>query len=271
MLYFIPTPIGNLADISLRALSTLKECSVILCEDTRISKSLITLLNQRFDARINIDKFISVHSHNEAEFVSNLTPSFFDKNVAYLSDAGMPGISDPGAGLVKYALKNGIEFEVLAGANAALIALVSSGFCEKEFVFLGFLPNTGTQRKEALQNALNQPYPAIIYESPRRIVPLISNIAQIDPSREIFAIKEISKKFQNKFFGSAQTVLDKLENANIDGEWCVVLGANELAKNTERISIDDIKSLDIAPKQKAKLLSKLTGKSVKSVYAELTT
>lgn len=269
MLYFIPTPIGNLADISLRALSALRECSVLLCEDTRVSKSLITLLNQRFDAKININKFISVHSHNETEFISGLEAGFFDQNIAYMSDAGMPGISDPGAKLVRYALKNGVEFEVLPGANAALVALVSSGLSDKEFIFLGFLPNTGSDRKIAISNALNQPYAAIIYESPRRILSLISSIAEQDSSREIFAIKEISKKFQSRFFGSAQSVLLDIKNANTDGEWCVVISPNKLSINTQRISVDDINSLDITPKQKAKLLSKITGKSAKSIYAEL--
>ncbi|EAU01167.1 MULTISPECIES: 16S rRNA (cytidine(1402)-2'-O)-methyltransferase [Campylobacter] len=268
MLYFVPTPIGNLEDISLRAISVLRGCEVIICEDTRVSKSLVNLLNDRFDANINIRNFIPLHTHNEANFFANLDENFFDKNVAYMSDAGMPGISDPGVALVRYAQKNGIAYEILSGANAALLSVVASGFCDKEFVFLGFLPNTGKDRNLAIQNALNLAYPCVIYESPKRILSLIENLAKFDSEREIFVIKEATKKFETKFKGSAKGVANELKDANLNGEWCVVISQNPNAA-TQAISIDDINTLDIAPKAKAKLLSKITGRDVKKIYSEL--
>lgn len=268
MLYFIPTPIGNLKDISLHALEILRECEVVFCEDTRISKSLVNLLNERFSADIKISKFIPLHTHNESEILSKIDLEIFDKNVAFLSDAGMPGISDPGVGLVKFAIKNKIEYEILSGSNAALLAVVASGLCEKEFLFLGFLPNTGKEREVAIQNALNLAYPAIIYESPKRILSLIENICKQSPKREIFAIKEATKKFEKKFHGSADEILEKLKESNLNGEWCVVIDKSQNL-STEKITKADIMALQIPAKTKAKLLSKITGLSVKEIYSEI--
>ncbi len=268
MLYFIPTPIGNLEDISLRALKILRECEIILCEDTRVAKSLVNLLNERFDAKITAKNFISFHTHNEAKFFENLKPAFFDANVAFMSDAGMPGISDPGVSLVRYAQNFGVKYEILSGANAALLGVVASGLCDKEFVFLGFLPNTGKQRAQALQNALNLAYPCVIYESPKRILSLIESIAKSTPDREIFAIKEATKKFEAKFKAPASEAVKILKSANLSGEWCVVIDKSP-EKMLETISEQDIKELEIAPKIKAKLLSKITGREVKKIYEEL--
>ena len=269
MIYFIPTPIGNLEDISLHALRILRECEVIFCEDTRVTKTLINLLNSRFNADINIEKFISLHSHNEKEILPNLDINIFEKNLAYVSDAGMPGISDPGISLVKFAQENNIEYEVLSGSNATLLAVVASGMCKKEFTFLGFLPNKGKERDIAVSNALNSAYPVIIYESPTRILPLVEQISFIDPDRTVFAIKEATKKFETKFKNSAQNLKNELKNANLKGEWCIVIDKSSHQTN-EKITIDDINSLDIAPKIKAKLIAKITGENVKKIYENLT-
>ncbi|KEA45758.1 16S rRNA methyltransferase [Campylobacter mucosalis] len=268
MIYFIPTPIGNLKDISLHALEILRDCEIALCEDTRVSKSLINLLNERFNADIKIKNFISLHTHNESEFFKNLDTDFFSKNVAYISDAGMPGISDPGVSLVRYALKNGIEYEILSGANAALLAVVASGLVDKEFIFLGFLPNTGKDRVLAIQNALNNAYPCVIYESPKRIISLIDEILKIDENRQIFAIKEATKKFEAKFKNTPKALLDELKNANLNGEWCVVVDKSQNL-STQKITIDEINQLEIPPKIKAKLLSKITGEDVKKIYNKI--
>ena len=250
MLYFVPTPIGNLEDISLRAIKILRECEIAICEDTRVCKSLVNLLNERFDANINISNFIPLHTHNEDEFFANLNDEIWSKNIAYMSDAGMPGISDPGVSLVRYAQKNDIKYEILSGANAA------------------FLPNTGRERALAIQNALNLAYPAVIYESPKRILSLVQSVANLEPEREIFAIKEATKKFETKFKDNAQNLAQILEKANLNGEWAVVISKSANIA-TQNITKDEIISLDIAPKAKAKLLSKITGKDVKKIYDEL--
>ena len=148
------------------------------------------------------------------------------------------------------------------------LSVVASGLCDKEFVFLGFLPNTGRDRALAIQNALNLAYPAVIYESPKRILNLIENIANLEPEREIFTIKEATKKFETKFKGTAKNLAQILEKANLNGEWAVVISKSANTA-TQNITKDEIISLDIAPKAKAKLLSKITGEEVKKIYDQL--
>ncbi|ASM35650.1 tetrapyrrole methylase [Campylobacter sputorum subsp. bubulus] len=268
MLYFVPTPIGNLDDISSHALDILKRCEILICEDTRVSKSLINLLNQKYQISISPDRFYSLHTHNSDEFFRNVNIDIFDKICVYVSDAGMPCISDPGIELVKFAQKNSIPYEVISGSNAALLAVAASGMVEKEWIFIGFLPNTSRNRIVALQNTLNLPYPSVIYESPQRIFSLIEDISKIDPNREIFAIKEATKKFETKFKGIAINLLNDLKNANLKGEWCIVVNGSDGITHSN-ITQDDILSLNIAPKIKAKLLSKITGENAKKIYEKI--
>lgn len=269
MLYLIPTPIGNLSDISSRALEVLQSCEILICEDTRVSKKLLSLLSDKFQISFKISQFYSLHTHNEAEFFASFNAALLrEKDCAYVSDAGMPCISDPGIALVKFAQRSGVPYEVLSGANALLLAAAASGLVEKEFSFLGFLNNDGAQRKAQILNLMQSPYPCILYESPKRVVKLIEQIAGIDAQRKIFAIKEATKKFETKFFGSAVEVLSSLNGANLNGEWCVVIdGAGE--KSFEKITQEDILSLEIAPKIKAKLLSKINGEPAKEIYKNL--
>ena len=268
MLYFIPTPIGNLSDVSLHILEVLAKCEVIFCEDTRVTKKFLNLLQIRYSLKLKDITFYSLHSHNEDEILKNIDLDIFNKICAYMSDAGMPCISDPGNSLVKFAQKNKIKYEVLSGSNALILAAVASGLVEKEFSFLGFLPNKGDERKIAIQNALNSPYPTIIYESPKRVLNLIKNIADIDPQRKIFIIKEATKKFETKYFDKAINLAQILENENLNGEFCLVI---DKSKNTkfETILESDILDLDIPPKQKSKLLSKITGINQKEIYKNL--
>jgi len=268
LLYFIPTPIGNLSDVSLHVLEVLETVEVLFCEDTRVTKKLLNLLTQRQNLNLKEIEFYSLHSHNEKEILSNLDITIFEKNCAYMSDAGMPGISDPGSELVKFAIKNSIPYEVISGSNALLIAAVASGLVEKEFTFLGFLSNSGESRQTELQNALNSPYPVILYESPKRVLSLVEQISKLDGERELFLIKEATKKFENKFSGTAQNLYETLQNENLNGEWSVVISASKTASN-EKILVEDILNLDIPPKQKSKLLAKLTGKNTKEIYKEL--
>lgn len=339
MLYFVPTPIGNLSDISSRALDVLKCCEIALCEDTRVCKSLFALLNDKFNAKISPKCFISLHSHNEKEILLKLEEihaenhalnsaeisgnsseihtqistnlekihtqnsseihtqnsakisanskhisqamksqiyalynALFVENkaVAYLSDAGMPCISDPGVNLVRFAQKFGIDYEVISGANALLVAAAASGFIEKEFIFLGFLSNTGTARKNELKKALQNEYPSIIYESPKRVKSLINDICEMDESREIFIIKEISKKFEKKWLGSAKNLRQILANTDIKGEFTLVIApAKKPQKDSISLNKNDIISLSLSTKEKAKLLARLGEKSVKAWYDEL--
>ncbi|HEC1538839.1 TPA: 16S rRNA (cytidine(1402)-2'-O)-methyltransferase [Campylobacter upsaliensis] len=269
MLYFIPTPIGNLGDISLRSLELLSACEIVFCEDTRVCKHLITLLNERFKTCIKPQKILSLHTHNEKEVLEKLDLKLFEKNVAYLSDAGMPGISDPGFALIQFALKHKLSYEVLPGANAALVALVSSNLCEKEFIFLGFLANKGKQRQKEIENLLLNPYPTIIYEAPTRILALAQTIAKLEPKRELFAMKEISKKFQTSFRGRAEKLVEELEGANLNGEWVLVVAKSSQNFSSNSLCESDILELDLPLKIKSKLLAKMSGKNSKELYQKL--
>ncbi|WP_270988063.1 16S rRNA (cytidine(1402)-2'-O)-methyltransferase [Campylobacter upsaliensis] len=269
MLYFIPTPIGNLGDISLRSLELLSACEIVFCEDTRVCKHLITLLNERFKTCIKPQKILSLHTHNEKEVLEKLDLKLFEKNVAYLSDAGMPGISDPGFALIQFALKHKLSYEVLPGANAALVALVSSNLCEKEFIFLGFLANKGKQRQKEIENLLLNPYPTIIYEAPTRILALAQTIAKLESKRELFAMKEISKKFQTSFRGRAEKLVEELEGANLNGEWVLVVAKSSQNFSSNSLCESDILELDLPLKIKSKLLAKMSGKNSKELYQKL--
>jgi len=269
MLRLVPTPIGNIADISLRAIEALSEADILLCEDTRVTKKLINLLKERYQISFKQNQhFISLHSHNEKEFISKLDINFFDKEVVYVSDAGMPGISDPGALLIQYCMQHSIEYDVLPGANALLSAFVASGYSYEKMLFLGFLPHKGREREASLNQALNKNCSASYKGFPYRIEKLLKEIEKIQSDRELFLAKELTKKFQTYFKGYPQEILQKVKE-NPKGEWVVVLSPKKEKQEISVISQKDIESLDIPKKQKAKLISKITGKSIKSIYQTL--
>ena len=268
MLTLVPTPIGNIGDISLRAIDALSNADVLLCEDTRITKKLIHILKERYNTSFEKEQnFISLHSHNEKEFIQKAEPSFFDQNIVYVSDAGMPGISDPGQALVKYCQDNSLVYDILPGANALLTAFVASGFVETKMLFWGFLPHKGRDRIASLQGALNSGFTTILYESPHRLDKLLNELIQEDSNREIFLAKELTKRYQNYYFGTVSEVREKLD-ANLRGEWVVVIKANK-RESGSAITKSDILELDLPKKTQAKLISKMTGENIKSCYEKL--
>ncbi len=266
MLSLVPTPIGNIADVTLRTLETLSQAEVLLCEDTRVTKKLLHLLKERYALQTPEQHFISLHSHNEAEFVAALKPGFFDRNVVYVSDAGMPGISDPGQMLVRYCIENGIVYDILPGANAALTAFVASGFVATKMLFFGFLPHKGNDRSSALQEALFNGYTTVLYEAPTRLEKLLREIAAAAPDREVFLAKELTKKYQRFYRGRAGELLDEMKE-EIRGEWVVVIEASE-GKGSS-LSEADILGLDIPKKAASKLIAKITGENPKECYQRL--
>ncbi len=268
MLSLVPTPIGNIGDISLRAIEVLSNADILLCEDTRVTKKLIHILKERYSTPFKENQeFISLHSHNEQSFVEKLEPSFFEQNIVYASDAGMPGVSDPGQALVAYCLEHNIAYDVLPGANAVLTAFVASGFCETQMLFLGFLDHKGNSRSEGLQRALHNGYTTVLYESPHRLEKLLLELNKEADNREIFLAKELSKRYQKYFRGTAKEILQKLDG-NHKGEWVVVIKAGTLHVNSA-ISENDILSLDLPKKVQAKLISKITGENTKEIYQRL--
>jgi len=267
LVYFIPTPIGNLDDISQRSLKLLCECHTLFCEDTRVTKRLLSLLSEKHNLQFNIINFIALHSHNEKYVLDNIDISIFENIVAYLSDAGMPCISDPGSYFVEFCQNKSLDYEVLPGANAALLAYASSGFSNPKFTFYGFLAHKGKERETGLEYIKNSSFPTIVYESPHRIEKLVDELAKLIPNRKVIFIKEATKKFERRFVATCKEIKEQFKNANLKGEWVIVIDSQDINKGNA-ITKEDIMELKLPPKQKAKLLAKVTGDSIKSWYDE---
>jgi 16S rRNA (cytidine1402-2'-O)-methyltransferase len=186
-----------------------------------------------------------------------------------VSDAGMPGISDPGQALVSYCIEQNIMYDILPGANAVLTAFVASGFEQTQMLFFGFLDHKGNSRSVGLQKALHNGFTTVLYESPHRIEKLLLEIQEEEPSRELFLAKELTKKYQKYFRGTASQALEKLHD-NFRGEWVVVISAGKLQADSA-ITQKDILELDLPKKTQAKLISKITGENTKACYQRLLT
>ena len=217
VLNIVPTPIGNLEDITLRSLDTLKNSDYILCEDTRVSKKLLN--------KYNIEvQLVSFHSFNEHKTVQKHINQILDgKVVSLISDAGTPSISDPGFLIVRESIKNNIEINCLPGATALIPAIVNSGLSSERFVFEGFLP-TKKGRNKRIKNLVDEKRSIVIYESPKRILRLINDLMGfLGEDRKASISRELSKIYQENIRGTLKELYDKLENINIKGEFVIVI------------------------------------------------
>ena len=267
MITFIPTPIGNPQDITIRAMKLFEKAELFLCEDTRQTKRLLRLLEERFDMTYPEAEFYSFNEHNGQERLDEFGSSLEGKEVVYVSDAGMPVISDPGQILVAYAQEHDIPYDVLPGPSAVTTAYAASGFEEGKFLFYAFLPHKGKERNSALSEAMSNGYNTVLYEAPHRLEKLLSEIIMIDENRELFLAKEISKKYQRYYRGTARSLNEQFKELTIRGEWVVIIRAQ---KSTEKsLTFTELLALDLPPKPKAKLLAHLSDKSVKEWYNEL--
>jgi len=225
-LYLVATPIGNLEDITLRAINILKEVDLIAAEDTRHS---LKLLNH-----LEISKpLISYHRHNEEVKKEELINKLLEgKNVAVVTDAGTPGISDPGEEIVKAAIKNNIEVTPIPGACAAINALIVSGLSTKEFVFLGFLPLNKKLRNSKLEEIKNETKTIIIYEAPHKLKTTLEDLKDILENRKITIVKELTKIHEKVIRGSIEEVIKECENPK--GEYIILIeGAQEKKDENE--------------------------------------
>jgi len=221
-LYVVPTPIGNLEDMTFRAVKVLGEADLIAAEDTRHTQKLLN----HFDIRNNL---LSYHEHNKRERAGQLVKRLESgENVAIVSDAGMPAISDPGHELVKLVIEKGLNVVVLPGANAALCALVGSGLPTDEFLFYGFLPRKRQAKEEELSRLKGLQATVIFYESPYRVKNTLRMIANILGNRQIVIAREITKIYEQFVRGDAKEAINWAENNEIKGECCIVVeGADE--------------------------------------------
>ncbi len=222
MLYLVATPIGNLDDITLRALQVLKSADVIAAEDTRHSGHLL----RHFDIR---KPLLSYHEHNEAMRAAQLAERLAaGQTVALITDAGMPGLSDPGARLIRKCLEENLPFSVIPGPSAILTALVGSGFSMERFCFRGFLPVKSGQRERELRLAAERDETSVYFESPYRLLKTLVACAEIMPERMLCVARELTKKFEEFRRGQAAELAVHFEAKPPKGEITfVIAGRNE--------------------------------------------
>lgn len=222
-LYLIPTPIGNMDDITLRAIKTLESVEVIFAEDTRVTGLLLKHLNIK-------KKLISNHNYNEEKNLDKLIEYLISgKDVGVATDRGTPGISDPGFGLVKYAIKNNYNVVGLPGPTALIPALITSGIDNSSFLFYGFLSSKNAKQIKELEELKTIKSTLIFYESPHRIEKTVENIGKVFGNREMSISREISKKFEEIYRGTSNSILKEITEPK--GEFVIVVsGNNEIEK-----------------------------------------
>jgi len=217
-LYLVATPIGNLEDMTYRAVRILREADIIAAEDTRQTRKLLS----HFD--ITPGKLLSYHDHNRLASGPELIRLIIEgKNLALVSDAGLPAISDPGSDLVKLAIEAGISVVPVPGANAALSALIVSGLPTDSFKFIGFLPREQRERDEMLQWQQEEQSTLLLYESPHRVMKTLASMLAVFGNRRIVLARELTKRYEEMARGTIQECLEWLEEYPPIGEYCIVV------------------------------------------------
>ncbi|MFO1380970.1 MAG: 16S rRNA (cytidine(1402)-2'-O)-methyltransferase [Chitinivorax sp.] len=267
-LYVVATPIGNLADISRRAIDILSQVDVIAAEDTRVTQKLLAALSLQ-------TRLISLREHNEAREAARIVEWLREgKSVAQVSDAGTPSVSDPGAVLVDAVRAAGLRVVPVPGANAAIAALSASGFTQAQFLFYGFLPPKSGQRKTALEALREQSATLVFYEAPHRIVECIDDLLTVfGPERQIVLARELTKTFEQIHrcpLGEAPAWLASDSNRQRGEFVLLVAGAPEAAQDeempTEALRVLQILLRDLPVKQASSLAAEITGANRKRLY-----
>lgn len=260
-LYLIPTPIGNLDDISIRCLNTLKEVDVIFSEDTRVT----SLLLSHFEIS---KKLVSSHSYNEDVTSNKLIDYLKDgKNVGLVSDRGTPVISDPGYKLAKAAIDNNFNVVALPGTTAFVPALIASGLNPQPFLFFGFLSNKSSKRKKELEDLKNYPYTLIFYEAPHRLLETLDDMYDVLGNRKICISREISKKFEEIYRDTLENIREQVKDAK--GEFVIVIDGNYEEKTYDNLSIIEHVNLYIKEGFDVKEATKLVAKERKMTKSDV--
>jgi 16S rRNA (cytidine1402-2'-O)-methyltransferase len=270
VLYIVATPIGNLEDITYRAVRILKESDLIACEDTRQTRKLLD--------HYAIDKpMISYHEHNEGQRAQELIAKLESgATIAQVSDAGMPGISDPGYRVVQLALEHGITVVPIPGASAVIAALAASGLPTDAFEFRGFLPAKAGQRRTALEEVRSVPHTVIFYEAPHRILESLEDVVRtLGLQRPVVIARELTKIHEEFIRGTAQQVLDVVGSRELKGEITLLIGKGEGSESPAdgqdlRARLEQLmREQKLDEKSALKVLAKETGQSKSEVYREL--
>jgi 16S rRNA (cytidine1402-2'-O)-methyltransferase len=257
------TPIGNLDDVTLRVLQELRAADVILCEDTRHTRVL-------FDRHgIKGKRLLSYHEHNEAKRVAEVLPRLqAGERVALVSDAGMPGISDPGARLVAGALAQGVPVTVLPGPTAVETALVSSGFPAERYQFVGFLPRNAGALRSLWEELRVWPHSVVAFESPQRLPSTLRSLVEAEPERRVAVCRELTKRFEEVVVGTAAELAARFEQPP-KGEITLVLAPAAGAAAENEVAFEAVAELvaaGLARRRAAELVSGLTGVSRNELY-----
>ncbi|MBA7602705.1 Ribosomal RNA small subunit methyltransferase I [subsurface metagenome] len=215
-LYIVATPIGNLEDVSKRALRILSEVDLILCEDTRVTKKLL----DHYEIRTPT---LSYHQHSRLKRIEHIIQLLKrGKNLALVSDAGTPGISDPGNQLIARLSQLDIQIIPIPGPSAVTAAASIAGLAMDKFLFIGF-PPVKKKRKRFFEEVVNSKYPVIFYESPYRIIKSLTELRTIDNRLSVVVCRELTKKFETIYRGTVEKVLEKLEKSEVKGEFVVIV------------------------------------------------
>jgi 16S rRNA (cytidine1402-2'-O)-methyltransferase len=256
------TPIGNLDDVTLRVLEELREADAILCEDTRHTRVLL----ERHG--VTGRRLLSYHEHNEAKRTAEVLPRLeAGERIALVSDAGMPGISDPGARLVAAALAQAVPVTVLPGPTAVETALVASGFTAERYQFVGFLPRGSAALRSLWDELAGWPHPVVAFESPQRLPATLRSLAQLEPERVVAVCRELTKRFEEVVVGNASEVAGRFAQAP-KGEITLVLGPASIAPENEAAfeAVAELVDAGVARRRAAELISRLTGVSRNELY-----
>jgi len=223
-LYLVATPIGNLEDITLRAIRTLKECDLVAAEDTRRTG----LLLKHFGiSKPLVSYFKFSEARRSEELIERLRRG---EKIALVTDAGSPGISDPGERVVKAAISAGFRVEPVPGPSALIAALTASGLPTDEFHFIGFLPHKSGQRKTKLESLVAFEGTLILYESPYRVERLLGELNEVFPERQVVLARELTKKFEEFLRGTPAGLIERIRGHRVRGEFVVLVGARVVEK-----------------------------------------
>jgi 16S rRNA (cytidine1402-2'-O)-methyltransferase len=252
-----PTPIGNLEDVTLRVLRELGEADLVLCEDTRRTRILL----ERHGVRARL---ASHHRHNEAARTAQVLPRLAQgERIALASDAGLPGVNDPGAALIAAALAQGSEVVVLPGPSAVETALVASGLVGERYTFLGYLPRGRAALVRLWEETAGWTWPLVAFESPRRLPTALASLAEFEPERPVAVCRELTKRFEEVVRGSAREVAERF-SAPPKGEITLVVGAGaggrlDADEATALETLRELVAAGVPRRRAAELVSRLTG------------
>lgn len=265
-LYLVPTPIGNLDDMTFRAVKTLQEADLIASEDTRNTQKLLN----HFEIKVPQKSF---HEHNYRERIPELISLLKEgQMIAQVSDAGMPSISDPGQELVAACIAENIPVVSLPGATAGMTALIASGLSPQPFYFYGFLQRKKSQQKKELEQLMNQTATMIFYESPHRVKETLKNVEQVLGARQVVICRELTKLYEEYIRGDIQEVIDYVAEHPLKGECCLLISgfngevAEEIVEGTMKEQVEQLIEEGHSSKEAIKEVAKRNQVKKQEVY-----